>query len=87
MSDPNTVINSARSEMQGFEGALLGPEDSGYESARPVYNAMIDRHPALIATPGDADGVAKVDLLRRSQRAPAGRARRRPQRGGPRDRR
>ncbi|HWM09454.1 MAG TPA: FAD-binding oxidoreductase [Solirubrobacteraceae bacterium] len=32
-----------------FTGTLIGPEDDGYESARRVYNAMIDRRPALIA--------------------------------------
>ncbi len=33
-------------DIPGFEGALIGPADSGYEEARQVYNAMIDRHPA-----------------------------------------
>jgi FAD/FMN-containing dehydrogenase len=32
-----------------FTGTLIGPEDDGYEAARRVYNAMIDRRPALIA--------------------------------------
>jgi len=29
-------------------GDLITPEDSGYEQARAVYNAMIDKHPAAI---------------------------------------
>ena len=43
-----------------FEGALIGRGDSGYEDARTVYNAMIERHPALIARPASADDVARA---------------------------
>ncbi|MBV9622302.1 MAG: FAD-dependent oxidoreductase, partial [Gammaproteobacteria bacterium] len=32
-----------------MSGALLAPGDEGYESARHVWNGMIDRRPALIA--------------------------------------
>jgi FAD/FMN-containing dehydrogenase len=32
-----------------FTGTLIRPEDDEYESARRVYNAMVDRRPALIA--------------------------------------
>jgi FAD/FMN-containing dehydrogenase len=33
----------------GFHGDLLRPDDVGYESARKVWNGMIDRRPACIA--------------------------------------
>jgi len=33
----------------GFRGEILLPGDGAYESARKIWNAMIDRHPALIA--------------------------------------
>jgi len=33
----------------GFKGALVLPRDAGYESARSIWNAMIDKRPALIA--------------------------------------
>src|ERR687896_2720898 len=32
-----------------FTGTLIRPEDDEYESARRVYNALVDRRPALIA--------------------------------------
>ncbi len=33
----------------GFTGELLLPADKGYEAARQIWNATIDKHPALIA--------------------------------------
>jgi FAD/FMN-containing dehydrogenase len=44
--------------LDGFKGRLLDQGDPDYETARPVYNAMIDRRPALIAQPSDANDVA-----------------------------
>jgi hypothetical protein len=32
-----------------LRGSLITPEDPGYDQARAVYNAMIDKHPAAIA--------------------------------------
>ncbi len=54
-------------DIPGFEGQLIGPEDSAYEEARKVYNAMIDRRPALIARcAGAADVARAVDFARES---------------------
>ena len=37
-------------ELKGsFRGEVLLPSDDAYESARKIWNAMIDKHPALIA--------------------------------------
>jgi len=59
---------AAREELSGFKGELIGPEDSGYDEARRVYNAMIDKQPALIARCSDADDVAKaVDFARKHE--------------------
>ncbi len=33
----------------GFEGEIILPSDHGYESARKIWNAMIDKRPAIIA--------------------------------------
>jgi hypothetical protein len=44
---------------------LLAPGDSGYEEARPVFNAMIDRRPGVIARcASTSDVVAAVNFAR-----------------------
>lgn len=49
----------------GFSGELIRRDDEGYDDARIVYNAMIDRHPALIARcTGVADVIAAVNFAR-----------------------
>ena len=48
-----------------LRGELVGPGDPGYDAARAVYNAMIDKHPALIARCVDvADVIAAVNFAR-----------------------
>src|SRR5579883_1066645 len=48
-----------------LRGTLLRPGDTAYEQARQVYNAMIDRHPALIVRCVDvADVIAAVNFAR-----------------------
>ncbi len=42
----------------GLHGTLLTPHDPGYEEARPVWNADVDRRPALIVRCTSADDVA-----------------------------
>ena len=55
MSTPSAL---ARDQLPTFSGQLIGRDDDGYEEARTVYNAMIDKRPALIARVADADDVA-----------------------------
>ena len=38
-------------------GEVIGPDDAGYEDARKVFNAMIDRRPSLIVRPAGSDDV------------------------------
>jgi FAD/FMN-containing dehydrogenase len=54
------VSTPGSADIPGFEGQLIGPEDGAYEEARQVYNAMIDRHPALVARAAGPGDVAKV---------------------------
>jgi FAD/FMN-containing dehydrogenase len=46
---------------RGFHGQVLLPDQDGYHSARRVWNAMVDRRPAVIARcAGPADVAAAV---------------------------
>lgn len=50
---------------RGFRGEIFRPADPGYDAARAVWNAMIDRRPALIArSRGTADVIAAVNHAR-----------------------
>ncbi len=51
-----------------FRGELIQPDDENYDEARAVYNAMIDRHPRLIARCVDAaDVIAAVNFARENE--------------------
>lgn len=56
------AVESLRSS---FAGALLLPGEEGYESARRIWNGMIDKRPAVIARCTSADDVvAAVNFAR-----------------------
>lgn len=60
-SDPATLAAQLR-------GELIRPEDPGYDEGRKLYNAMIDKRPALIARCMDAaDVIACVNFARENQ--------------------
>src|SRR3954452_15014223 len=60
MSTVMPAAQAARQELSGFEGQLIGPQDAEFDEAKRVYNAMIDRTPALIARPARAEDVARA---------------------------
>lgn len=45
---------------RGFAGEVVLPEHPGYEAARAVFNAMIDRRPALIAQCASVEDVTRA---------------------------
>jgi FAD/FMN-containing dehydrogenase len=50
-----------------LRGRLFRPEDEGYDSARKVFNGMIDRRPAMIVQcAGVADVIAAVHFARQT---------------------
>lgn len=58
-------LQDLQSAASSLRGSLIRPEDGGYDDARKVWNAMIDKHPALIARClGVADVVTCVNFAR-----------------------
>ncbi len=56
------ILQSFASQLRG---RLIGPDDPEYDTARCVYNGMIDRHPAMIVRCVDvADVIAATNFAR-----------------------
>ncbi|HEX2988899.1 MAG TPA: FAD-binding oxidoreductase [Chloroflexota bacterium] len=53
-----------------FRGRILLPGDSDYDKARTIWNAMIDKHPALIAQCADARDVMTAIAFTRENDLP-----------------
>ncbi len=59
------TIDELREQVRG---EAIGPDDEGYEEARRVYNAMIDRRPAVVVRAVNAgDVIASVNFARENQ--------------------
>jgi FAD/FMN-containing dehydrogenase len=60
-----TPAEMLRTSGSGFRGPVLGPDDAAYDQTRAIWNAMIDRRPALIARcTGVTDVVQAVRFAR-----------------------
>jgi FAD/FMN-containing dehydrogenase len=54
------TAHAANGSIPGFRGRLIAPGADDYDRARRVRNAAIDRRPAVIARPVDAEDVATL---------------------------
>ncbi len=65
----NTLTNGQFNELRGLlRGEILQANDAGYDEARTVWNAMIDRRPAIIVRcAGTADVRASLAYARNHQ--------------------
>ena len=61
MSTVVSAADEARNELgASFAGQLIGPSDAEYDEARVLFNAMIDKRPALVARCANPEDVAAV---------------------------
>ena len=70
MSGAEETIDDARVEAfkSEFTGKVFTAEDAGFDEARAIWNAMIDRRPALIAQATDVNDVKlAVDFARENK--------------------
>ena len=66
-----STTEAARQELSaGFEGEVIGQEDSGYDEARALFNAMIDKRPLLIARCASGDDVARAIAFAKTHDVP-----------------
>src|SRR5689334_5922040 len=71
ITNGGSAITLPTTEIEPFAaqlcGELIRPGDAAYDTARAVYNGMIERHPALIARcTGVDDVIACVNFARRN---------------------
>jgi FAD binding domain/Berberine and berberine like len=66
-----TPAEAARRELgAGFEGELIAPTDPSYDGARALFNAMIDKRPAMIARCARPEDVASAIAFARRHDVP-----------------
>ena len=55
---PAVAETSVQDLRRALRGAVITPDDDGYDQARSAWNVMVDKRPALIAQCMDAADVA-----------------------------
>ena len=60
------IARSVRQELRsGRHGQVIYPDDQGYDTARAVFNGMIDRRPLAVVRPSDASEVVRcIEFVR-----------------------
>jgi FAD/FMN-containing dehydrogenase len=65
----NIQAANAREQLKGIvKGSVLMPDEPRYEEGRQIWNAMIDRRPALIVQCAEADDVAPAIAFARKNK-------------------
>ena len=54
----------------GLRGEVVCPDDRGYDTARAVFNGMIDRRPLAVVRPGDTSDVLRIITFARRHDLP-----------------
>jgi FAD/FMN-containing dehydrogenase len=71
MSTTAAAASAAREKLSGtFDGELIGPADATYDDARALFNAMIDKRPAVIARCTSPADVATIIAFARDRDLP-----------------
>jgi hypothetical protein len=64
--DAGGIASAVREELEpGLRGEVICPGDRGYDTARTVFNGMIDRRPLAVIRPADASEVVRCITLAR----------------------
>ena len=67
MTDTGIDTTSVDELAAQLKGTLVRPGDADYDEARALYNAMIDKRPALIVRAADVDDVVAAVNYGREQ--------------------
>jgi hypothetical protein len=70
MTATASLVDLARRELADLNDRIVGPDDAGYDEARAVHNAMIDKRPALLVRCTSAQDVARCIAFGRANDAP-----------------
>ncbi|MFB7507018.1 FAD-binding oxidoreductase, partial [Streptomyces broussonetiae] len=60
MTSPSKARTALTALREDLSGEVFAPGDAGYDEARTVFNALVDRHPAVIARCVDVADVVRA---------------------------